>query len=180
MRGDHSRLHQLVARYDAMGATGHGRRIEAELAARGKPREAFEITGGGFVATGQDEAAVREAAEAIRYRIAFYGSTPAYRGVFDLHGLSDLGVRLNQMSREGRLGEMAAQISDEVLDLFTARAPYEGIAEAVERRFGGLTDTAALEFLPGDAPETRRRVIEAVRRVPHRFRGFQTEWRPAA
>ncbi|MBV8614371.1 MAG: TIGR03617 family F420-dependent LLM class oxidoreductase [Acetobacteraceae bacterium] len=154
--------------------------IETELAARGTPREVFEITGGGFVATGPDEASVREAAEAIRYRIAFYGSTPAYRGVFDLHGLSDLGVRLNQMSREGRWGEMAAQISDEVLDLFTARAPYEGIAEAIERRFGGLTDTVSLEFLPDDAPETRRRVIEAVRRVPHRFRGFQTERRPAA
>ncbi len=148
--------------------------LEAELAAAGKPREAFEITGGGFVATGPDEAAVREAAETIRYRIAFYGSTPAYRGVFDIHGLADLGVRLNQMSREGKWGEMAAQISDEVLDLFTARAPYDGIAEAIAARFGGLVDTVSLDFLPDDPPATRLWVIEAVRRIPHRFQGFRT------
>ncbi len=149
--------------------------IETELGAAGKPREGFEITGGGFIATGPDEAAVRRAAEKIRYRIGFYGSTPAYRRVFDIHGLGDLGVRLNKMSREGKWSEMAAEISDEVLDLFTARAPYEGIAEAIERRFGGLADTVSLDFLPDDPPTTRRRVIEAVRRIPCRFGGFRTE-----
>ena len=149
--------------------------IEAELGAAGKQRAHFEITGGGFVATGPDEAAVAKAAEKIRYRIAFYGSTPAYRGVFDVHGLGDLGVRLNQMSREGKWAEMAAEVSDDVLDLFTARAPYEGIAEAIERRFGGLADTVSLDFLPTDPPATRRRVIEAVQRIPHRFQGFRTQ-----
>ena len=65
--------------------------LAEELAACGKSFENFEVTGGGFVATGPDAAAVREAAEKVRYRVAFYGSTPAYRGVFDLHGVSDLG-----------------------------------------------------------------------------------------
>jgi probable F420-dependent oxidoreductase len=149
--------------------------IAAELEKAGKLRAGFEVTGGGFVATGPDDVAVRAAAEKIRYRIAFYGSTPAYRGVFDVHGLGDLGVRLNQMSREGKWGEMAAEISDDVLDLFTARAPYEGIAEAIARRFGGLADTVALDFLPDDSPAVRRRVIEAVQAIPHGFTGFRTE-----
>ncbi|HET6182725.1 MAG TPA: TIGR03617 family F420-dependent LLM class oxidoreductase [Acetobacteraceae bacterium] len=148
--------------------------IETELGAAGKSRAAFEITGGGFIATGPDEAAVRAAAEKIRYRIGFYGSTPAYRGVLDVHGLSDLGVRLHQMSREGKWHELAAQISDETLDLFTARAPYEGIAEAIEKRFGGITDTVTIDFLPSDTATTRRKVIEAIHRVPHRFQGFRT------
>ncbi len=149
--------------------------VETELAAAGKDRAHFEITGGGFIATGPDDEAVRAAAEKIRYRIAFYGSTPAYRGVFDVHGIGDLGVRLNKMSREARWQEMAAEISDDVLDLFTARAPYEGIAEAIERRFGGLADTVSLDFLPADPPAVRRRVIEAVQRIPHRFQGFRTQ-----
>ncbi len=144
--------------------------LTAELDTAGKPRAQFEITGGGFIATGPDEAAVRRAAEKIRYRIAFYGSTPAYRGVFDIHGLAELGLRLNAMSREGKWNEMAAEISDDTLDLFTARAPYEGIAEAIERRFGGLTDTVTLEFLPDDDRATRRRVIEAVQHIPAPFR----------
>jgi probable F420-dependent oxidoreductase len=151
--------------------------LATELAAAGKSFESFEITGGGFIATGPDEAAVREATEKIRYRIAFYGSTPAYRSVFDLHGLSDLGVRLNALSREGKWNEMAPLISDETLDLFCARAPYEGLAEAVAHRFGGLTDTMVLEFLPNDSAVARRRVIEAIQRIPHSFRGFSTERR---
>lgn len=147
--------------------------IEAELGRAGKSRAAFEITGGGFIATGRDEAAVANAAEKIRYRIAFYGSTPAYRGVLDVHGLSDLGVRLNAMSREGKWSEMPALISDETLDLFTARAPYEGIAEAIGRRFGGVADCVTLDFAEDDPPSVRRRVIEDVQALPHRFAAFQ-------
>jgi probable F420-dependent oxidoreductase len=137
----------------------------AERAAGGKSMEDFEITGGGFVVTGPDDAAVRAAAEKIRYRVAFYGSTPAYRGVFDIHGLSDLGVRLTEMSKRGEWKDMAAQVSDDVLALFVARAPYEGIAEAIGQRFGGLVSTVSIDFAPGTAAATRRRVVEAIQRV---------------
>jgi probable F420-dependent oxidoreductase len=149
--------------------------LAAELVAAGKSFAHFEVAGGGFIATGPDEAAVRAATEKLRYRVAFYGSTPAYRGVLDLHGLAELGVRLNELARAGKWGEMAPLVSDEVLDLFCARAPYEGLAEAVARRFGGLTDSITLEFLPSDTAPTRRRVIEAIQRIPHSFRGFATE-----
>jgi probable F420-dependent oxidoreductase len=146
--------------------------LEAELTAAGKSFDRFEITGGGFIATGADAAAVAAAAEKIRYRVAFYGSTPAYRGVFDLHGLTDLGVRLNALSREGKWAEMAGLIGDDVLDLFCARAPYDGLAEAVARRFGGLVDTVSLDFPPGVPPPTRRAVVAAIQAIPHRFAGF--------
>ncbi|HUB43550.1 MAG TPA: TIGR03617 family F420-dependent LLM class oxidoreductase [Acetobacteraceae bacterium] len=136
--------------------------LAAELAAAGKSFDGFEVTGGGFVVTGPDDAAVRAAAEKIRYRVAFYGSTPAYRGVFDIHGLSDLGVRLTEMSKQGAWKDMAALVSDEVLDLFVARAPYEGIAEAIDRRFGGIVDTVSIDFAPGTEAATRRRVIESI------------------
>src|ERR1700723_1161171 len=56
--------------------------LQAELTAAGKSFAGFEVTGGGFIATGPDDAAVREAAEKVRYRVAFYGSTPAYRSGF--------------------------------------------------------------------------------------------------
>ncbi len=149
--------------------------LQAELTALGKDFAGFEVTGGGFIATGPDEAAVKAAAEKVRYRVAFYGSTPAYRAVFDTHGIGDLGARLNEKVREGKWNEMAALVSDDVLDLFVARAQYEGIAEAIAARFGGVVDTVALEFLPGDSAATRRKVIEAVRKIPHRFEGFRTE-----
>lgn len=146
--------------------------LEQELQAAGKSWEHFEVTGGGFVATGPDDATVRAAAEKIRYRVAFYGSTPAYRGVFDIHGLGALGARLTEMSKQGAWNQMAAQIPDEVLDLFVARARYDGIAAAIERRFGGLVDTVSIDFAPGTDAATRRDVIAAVQRIPHRFTGF--------
>lgn len=148
--------------------------LSEELAAAGKSFDNFEITGGGFVATGPDAASVREAAEKVRYRVAFYGSTPAYRGVFDLHGVSDLGVRLTEMSKQGQWNQMAAQVPDDVLDLFVARATYDELPAAIEKRYGGIVDTVSIDFTPGTSAATRRGVIEAVKRIPSTFKGFRT------
>ena len=144
-----------------------------ELAAAGKSFENFEITGGGFVATGPDEASVKEAADKVRYRVAFYGSTPAYRGVFDLHGLSDLGVKLTEMSKKGEWSGMAAQISDEVLDLFVARATYEQLPDAIAKRYGGIVDTVSIDFAPGTSAAVRRETVAAVQKIPSHFNGFR-------
>jgi probable F420-dependent oxidoreductase len=146
--------------------------LEQELTAHGKSFDQFEISGGGFIATGPDEATVKAATEKARYRVAFYGSTPAYRGVFDLHGVGDLGTKLNAMSREGKWSEMAAQVPDEVLDLFVARATYEGLPEAIEKRYGGIVDTVSVDFAPGVPASTRRATVEAIQKIPSRFAGF--------
>ena len=146
--------------------------LAAELAAHGKSLENIEITGGGFIATGPDEATVREAAEKVRYRVAFYGSTPAYRPVFDLHGLSDLGIKLTEMSKQGAWNKMAAEISDDVLDLFVARSTYEGLPEAIAKRYGGIVDTVSIDFAPGTDTATRRGVVDAIGKIPATFQGF--------
>lgn len=146
--------------------------LAAERAAAGKAFDNFEITGGGFIATGPDEATVKAAAEKVRYRVAFYGSTPAYRGVFDMHGLTDLGLKLTEMSKQGKWGEMAAQVSDDVLDLFVARSTYEGLPEAIEKRFGGIVDSVTIDFAAGTEAAVRRNTIEAIKKIPSTFRGF--------
>jgi probable F420-dependent oxidoreductase len=146
--------------------------LAAELETQGKSFDAFEISGGGFIATGPDEAAVKAEVEKARYRVAFYGSTPAYRGVFDLHGVGDLGVRLNAMSREGRWSEMAAVVPDDVLDLFVARATYEGLPEAIARRYGGIVDTVSVDFAAGTPASVRRETVAAIQAIPSAFAGF--------
>ena len=145
-----------------------------ELTKHGKSFDRFEVTGGGFVATGPNEAAVKEAVEKIRYRVAFYGSTPAYRGVFDVHGMGDLGIKLNAMVREGRWSELARQVPDDVLDLFVARAPYEGLADAIEKRFGGIVDAVSVDFDEGTPASVRRGTIAALQKIPGQFQGFST------
>lgn len=150
--------------------------LAGELEKAGKSFANFEVTGGGFIATGPDQASVDRAAEKLRYRVAFYGSTPAYRGVFDIHGLTDLGIKLHEASRKGQWSEMAAMVPDDVLDLFAVRATYDKLADAVADRFGGIADTVSVDFLPEDDEKTRRRVIDGLRQIPGSFEGFKTSF----
>ena len=46
------------------------------------------------------------AAAGTRQQIAFYGSTPAYRPVLELHGWGDLQDELNALSKQGEWVEM--------------------------------------------------------------------------
>ena len=74
-----------------------------------------------------------------RQQIAFYGSTPAYRGVLDRHGWAGLGDELNSLSRSSREDKweaMGALIDDEVLQAFAVVAEPADVAAQIRRRFG--------------------------------------------
>ena len=147
-------------------------RLSEGLAKVGRRRENFEIAGGGFLATGPDDATVARAFEWVRERVAFYGSTQAYWPVFAVHGFEDLGHKLHAMTRQGRWTEMAKEVSDDVVHLFAAVGRYDQIPGAITERFGGLTDALnarANTALPGYLP---RDLIQDIRRVPHAFTGF--------
>jgi len=150
-------------------------KVEEGLAKAGRGRESFEIWGGGFIATGPDEGAARRMMEWVRYRLAFYGSTPAYSGVLQLHGWDDLHKKLHRMSRAGEWKQMAAEVPDEVVHEFAVVCPYDRLETEVEKRFGGLADAVAIQF-PDDAPPGQlREVVQDVQRVPARFRGFPSD-----
>jgi probable F420-dependent oxidoreductase len=106
----------------------------------------FAVTGHTFVVT--DDASALEA----RQRIGFYGSTPAYRGVLELHGWSDLADRLHALSvsREPdawtRMGDL---ITDEVLAEFAVETTPETVFVDVARRFDGLCDRVVV---PAQSP----------------------------
>ena len=112
--------------------------LEKGRAKAGKTMEGFELSGPMFVVTGRDEAAMAEAAKGVRGQIAFYGSTPAYRKVLDLHGWGDLQDDLNRMSKEGRWAEMADLIDDEVLHEFAVVAPADEVAARLIERWGDV------------------------------------------
>ncbi len=150
--------------------------IDEGLRKSGRDRSQFEIWGGGFIATGKDEKEVREQLEWVRYRVAFYGSTRSYHGVFESHGWEDLGMKLHEMSKTGRWKEMAAEIPDEVLDAFTAVATYDDLSAKVEERFGGLSDSITLE-LPGNPPDGEvRELLQDLKKIPVKFEGFAAAW----
>lgn len=151
-------------------------RLTEGMARSGRERSSFEITGGGFIATGPDDAAVAKMVEYTRGRIAFYGSTPGYWPVLDLHGLGDLGRKLNTLSKQGKWAEMAAEVPDDVVALFTAIGTYTEIGSAIERRFGGLSDalnvggtTLAPTGLPPD-------LLADIKRIPTTFSAYRIPW----
>ncbi len=152
------------------------REVRVGLARSGRARERFEVSGGGFITTGPDEASVAKMIEWVRYRVAFYGSTPAYWPVLEVHGLQELGRKLNAMSKAGQWDQMAAEISDDVVRLFAAVGTHRELARAVEERFGGIVDTVALSGGYGTRQDIPPDLVQDIRSIPSAFTGYRTGW----
>jgi probable F420-dependent oxidoreductase len=97
-----------------------------------------------LTAIGSDDKTRAEAETAVRAQIAFYGSTPAYRPVLELHGWTDLHDQLNQLSRRQEWAEMGRLITEEVLDAFSVSGTPAQVAAAVQHRFGDIIDRISL------------------------------------
>jgi probable F420-dependent oxidoreductase len=146
-----------------------GPAIDRGLASRGRKRSELDVCGGGFIMTGPDEATVMKNREWVRYRVAFYASTPAYRPVMSLHGWDDLADKLLQMTKTGQWKNMAAQIPDEVLDEFCIYTTYDELPDAIEKRFGGISDTVELAIEPETDLERAQDLLSRVRAIPSAF-----------
>jgi probable F420-dependent oxidoreductase len=114
--------------------------LERGAAKAGKTRLDLTISYPGFVVTGPDEESMAAAAKGVREQIAFYGSTPAYRPVLELHGWGDLQSELNTLSKRGEWVKMGDMIDDDILNAFAVVAPLDQVAVEVRRRFGALVD----------------------------------------
>lgn len=146
--------------------------LETGMARSGQTRETFEITGGGFVATGPDDESVHKLREWVRYRVGFYGSTPAYYPVLEAHDLKDLGLKLNRMTKEGAWDDLVGEISDDVLDLFIAAGRHDEICSIINKRFASSADTiyaSANSAQPADLPLD---LIQDIKRIKTPFTGY--------
>jgi probable F420-dependent oxidoreductase len=114
--------------------------IERGRAKAGKSLDGFELSGPMFIVTGRDEPEMATAATAVRQQIAFYGSTPAYRPVLELHGWGDLQDELNRMSKQGQWKEMGELVDDDMLNAFAVVGPIDTIVPKLRERWDGLLD----------------------------------------
>jgi probable F420-dependent oxidoreductase len=112
--------------------------LERGAAKAGRTLADIEISGPSFVVTGNTEEEMAAARAGVTQQIAFYGSTPAYRPVLELHGWGDLQDDLNRMSKEGKWKEMGELITDDILDAFAVVAEPEGIAPELAKRYGDI------------------------------------------
>jgi probable F420-dependent oxidoreductase len=130
----------------------------------GRARADFDVCGPLFVVTGATEEAMTESAQATRQQIAFYGSTPAYRPVLDLHGWGALGDELHRLSKRGEWAPMGELIDDEVLGTFAVVAEPEHVAARVRARYGDLVDRLLFSAPVREDPARWRAAIAEFRR----------------
>jgi probable F420-dependent oxidoreductase len=114
--------------------------LERGAAKAGKTRADLTVSYPGFIVTGPDEQSMAAAAKGVREQIAFYGSTPAYRPVLELHGWGELHPELNTLSKRGEWVQMGELINDDILNTFAVVAPLDQVAAEVRSRFGDLVD----------------------------------------
>ncbi len=147
-------------------------RLEAAMTSAGRDRSRFEISGGGFVATGATDEAVAKAFEWVRMRVGFYGSTRAYWPVLEVHGLEDLGEKLNHLSKAGQWAQMTEAVSDDVVHLFAAVGRHDELVPAMTARFGGLVDTVSAGTPVDDPAGLPPDLIREIQGIRTPFVGF--------
>jgi probable F420-dependent oxidoreductase len=120
--------------------------IERGLAAAGRSRKGFQLACPVFVVTGRDAREWEQSRSAVCKQIAFYGSTPAYRPVLELHGWGGLQGELNALSKQGKWDEMGERIDDTILEEFAIVGTPDEIVPKMKARYGDVIDRTTLGF----------------------------------
>jgi len=134
--------------------------IERGLAKAGRARSDFSLACPVFVVTGRDAKEWEQSRTSICKQIAFYGSTPAYRGVLDAHGWGALQGELNAMSKRGEWDAMGTRITDEILEQFAIVARPDEVPGQLKKRYGGSIDRVLATFGFSDDAQRRKALSE--------------------
>jgi probable F420-dependent oxidoreductase len=115
-----------------------------------------------LVAVGSDQAELDAASLATRKQLAFYGSTPAYATVLELHGWGGVAEKLNTGSRRGEWDAMAELITDEMLAAFAVVGTPAEVAAQLRSRYAGIATRLAFAFSYPIAPERAQEIVTAL------------------
>jgi probable F420-dependent oxidoreductase len=137
--------------------------LERGRAKVGLGLDGFEISGPSFIVARTDPDELAAGAQFVRGQIGFYGSTPAYRPVLDLHGWGALGDELNAMTKRGEWDKLADAIDDEVLGTFAVIGTPDDVVAELKRRYGGIV-TRLTVSLPEDEADAAA-ILEGLRAV---------------
>ncbi len=129
----------------------------------GRSLEGFEVLAPGFVIARDAEQDRIAGLEFVRGQIGFYGSTPAYRPVLELHGWGPLQEELNSLTKQGAWERLGSVVSDEMLEKFAIAGSPEDAAEQVKQRYGDVVTRITLALPDGADPARWRPVFETLR-----------------
>jgi hypothetical protein len=101
--------------------------------------------------------------DAMRPRLAFYGSTPAYKVILDVHGWGDLQPELNRLSKTGDWTTMSALITDDMVDAFSVQGTPDAVGAIVRERYGDLVQRISFDTSAQLDRERVTRVLAGLR-----------------
>lgn len=133
--------------------------VHAGLESAGRPTGGFEVGLPLLVATAAAGVDLTPQVEKIRSQLAFYASTPAYRGVLDHHGWGDLHEELLALSREQRWADMNGLMTDDVLTELCVIAQADELADVILSRYGSVLTSVRLSVPYAEDPDTWEPVI---------------------
>ncbi len=133
--------------------------VRRGLANTGRTDDDIEVVCVTIVVTGRTEEQLDWSREATRKQLAFYGSTPAYAPVLELHGYGDLHTELKRQAREGKWDDMAALVDDEFLAQVAVIGEPAQIAPLVRQRLDGISTSVSLVNNRAPDPEHFAEVV---------------------
>jgi len=134
--------------------------LAAGRARRRDPRAGdFHVVVQALVITGADDGEMAAAREAVRAQVAFYASTPAYRPVLESEGEGELQGELRTLTRQGRWSEMAALVTDAMLERHAIAGEPEAAGRELRRRYADLAERVAIATPMLLRPETASRLV---------------------
>ncbi|MFT7090840.1 MAG: putative F420-dependent oxidoreductase [Candidatus Azotimanducaceae bacterium] len=138
--------------------------VREGLERSGRSMDDFEISYTPFLVSGNDEETFAASKLEAKNRIAFYGSTPAYKNVLGVHGWGDMQPELNAMSKQGKWAEMGEMITDEMLNTMGVMGEPGEIVPAIKERYSDFTTRMNGGFSFVDT-ETRLEMVKSIRAI---------------
>jgi probable F420-dependent oxidoreductase len=97
--------------------------------------EGFEIAIGLIVGLGSTQDEIDKAKLSCASQISFYGSTPAYKSMLEVHGFEDLHLKLNKLSKLGEWIKMRDILPDEIIEKFAIIGTPSEVARTILSRY---------------------------------------------
>ncbi len=132
-------LRETVLPELAAGAARSGRRVDE-----------LEVIVPAFLCVGDTEEEQNRWREMARVQVAFYGSTPNYAFIFDQLDREGTTDRIRERQRAGDIPGMAQVIDDDILKEFTTVGTWDGIADEIVAKYGGMATRVVSYFTGAD------------------------------
>ena len=131
--------------------------VATGLRAAGRAEQDFALAVPVMIASGIDDADMRQARNTLKHRIASAANTAAFRRLAAFHNWDISADERNQPTREQISNALHQQITDEILDEIAIVARPQELLNRIKRRYEGLADRVIL-----DLSSENRALIEAI------------------